>query len=303
MLSVVIPAYNEEKMVSRASEVIASVLKENDIAYEIIFVNDGSNDSTWNEIKTQISQCENVKGISFSRNFGKEAAIFAGLSECKGECAVVIDCDLQHPPQKIIEMYQLWKEGYEIIEGRKNSRGKENPFHGYAAKIFYKMISNATGVDMQDASDYRLMDRKVITALINMTEHDAFFRALSSWVGFKTKEVYYDVAEREAGESKWSTKSLVKYAMINISSFTSFPLQVVTILGIVMLIMSVVLSAETLIKWGMNKAVEGFTTMIIMQCFTGSILMISLGIIGYYISKIYASVQNRPRYIISERQG
>lgn len=303
MLSVIIPAYNEEKNIAKARDVIANVLIENQIEYEIIFINDGSKDSTWNKIKNEIYNYKYVKGISFSRNFGKESAIFAGLSECNGDCAVVIDCDLQHPPVKIVEMYHYWEEGFEIIEGKKNSRGKENILHCCAAGIFYTLISNATGIDMKNASDYRLIDRKVINVLMNMTEHDAFFRALSSWVGFKTKEVYYDVESRYSGESKWSTKSLIKYAITNISSFTSFPLQIVTILGVLMLILSLVLSTQTFVRWLIGRAVEGFTTVIIMQCFTGSILMISLGIIGYYISKIYISIQNRPKYIISEKLG
>ena len=301
MLSVIIPSFNEEQLIMKTAEVISGLLKGQDIEHELLFVNDGSSDKTWEEIQKAREKNESVRGISFSRNFGKEAAIFAGLGECKGDCAVVIDCDLQHPPEKILEMYTLWQEGYEIVEGVKNSRGKESGAHKFAAKAFYSLISNAAGIDMENASDFKLLDRKAINALLNMTEKDAFFRALSSWVGFKSTQVTYDVREREIGQTKWSTKALIRYAVTNITSFTSLPLQIVTFLGVVMFIFSLVMGIDALVNYFCGRAVEGFTTVIILQCFTGSVLMISLGIIGYYISKIYAGIQDRPRYIISER--
>ena len=301
MLSVVIPAYNEEKMIARTAESITSLLDNNDIDHELLFVNDGSSDATWRCIEESHEADPRIRGISFSRNFGKEAAVFAGLTECKGDCAVVIDCDLQHPPEKIIEMYRLWEQGYEIVEGVKADRGKESAAHAFAAKCFYRIISDATDIDMSNASDFKLLDRKAIHALINMTERDAFFRALSSWVGFRTTQVSYDVREREAGESNWSTGALIRYAISNITSYTSLPLQVVTILGMVMLVLGVVISVQSLYKWYTGSALEGFTTVIILQCFSSSFIMISLGIIGYYISKIYEGIQNRPRYIISEK--
>jgi len=183
----------------------------------------------------------------------------------------------------------------------KADRGKESAAHAFAAKCFYRIISDATDIDMSNASDFKLLDRKAIHALIHMTERDAFFRALSSWVGFRTTQVSYDVREREAGESNWSTGALIRYAISNITSYTSLPLQVVTILGMVMLVLGVVISVQSLYKWYTGSALEGFTTVIILQCFSSSFIMISLGIIGYYISKIYEGIQNRPRYIISEK--
>lgn len=300
MLSVIIPSYNEEKMIQKTSDVISDILEKENIDYELIFIDDGSKDETWNKIEEASKKNNRVHGVSFSRNFGKEAAIYAGLESSKGDCAVVIDCDLQHPPVKMVDMYRLWENGYEIVEGVKTSRGKEGAAHGLAAKCFYKIISNAIGIDMSNASDYKLVDRKVICALLNMTEKDAFFRALSSWVGFKTTQVEYEVQDREEGTSKWSLKMLIKYALTNITSFTSVPLQIITILGVIMLIVCIGLSIQTLIRWGMGNAVEGFTTVIILQCFSSSILMLGLGIIGYYISKIYSSVQNRPKYIVSK---
>lgn len=303
MLSVIIPAYNEEAMISKAAQVIGEVLEEADIPHELIFVDDGSKDATWEQISLASASWPMVRGIHFSRNFGKEAAMLAGLTESHGDCCVVIDCDLQHPPEKIVEMYRLWEQGYEIIEGQKSSRGTEGKLHTLAARAFYSVISAATGFDMENASDFKLLDRKAVNVLINMRERNAFFRALSSWIGFKTTYVTFDVRDREAGVSKWSTKSLVKYALSNISSFSTAPMQVVTALGTIMFVISVVLGVIALVQKFCGQALEGFTTVILIQLFTGSIVMISLGIIGYYIAKIYEEIKGRPRYIIAETCG
>ena len=300
MISVVIPAYNEEEMVSKAAEVIGGILTTQNIDFELLFVNDGSKDQTWNNICKVAEKNSKIRGINFSRNFGKESAMFAGLAQARGDCVVVIDCDLQHPPEKIVEMYRLWEQGYEIVEGVKSSRGKESVFHTLAAKCFYGLISNATSVDMANASDFKLLDRKVVDVLLKMPEKNAFFRALSSWVGFKSVQVEYDVQMRAAGQSKWSTRSLIKYAITNITSFTAVPMQIVTVLGLIMLVIAVLLAAGALYQKIVGIALEGFTTVIILLCFIGSVIMISLGIIGYYIAKIYEEVKGRPRYIISE---
>ena len=302
LLSVVLPAYNEEEMIEKAANTIADILSKEKIEYELIFVDDGSKDSTWEKICEAADRNDKVRGISFSRNFGKESAMFAGLSEAEGDCVAVLDCDLQHPPEKLVEMYRLWEQGYEVIEGVKSSRGNESAAHGFAAKTFYRIISKSTGVDMSRASDFKLLDRKAVLVLQNLPERNAFFRALSSWVGFKTAQISYDVREREAGQSKWSTISLTKYAMSNITSFTSFPMQIVTFLGVFMLILSVILTVISLVQYFSGTAAAGFTTVITLQCFTGSVIMIALGIIGYYIAKIYNEVQGRPKYIIAKRK-
>ncbi|MBR6172003.1 MAG: glycosyltransferase family 2 protein [Eubacterium sp.] len=302
LLSVVLPAYNEEEMIEKAANTIADILSKEKIEYELIFVDDGSKDSTWEKICEAADRNDKVRGVSFSRNFGKESAMFAGLTEAEGDCVAVLDCDLQHPPEKLVEMYRLWEQGYEVIEGVKSSRGNESAAHGFAAKTFYRIISKSTGVDMSRASDFKLLDRKAVLVLQNLPERNAFFRALSSWVGFKTAQISYDVREREAGQSKWSTISLTKYAMSNITSFTSFPMQIVTFLGVFMLILSVILTVISLVQYFSGTAAAGFTTVITLQCFTGSVIMIALGIIGYYIAKIYNEVQGRPKYIIAKRK-
>lgn len=300
LLSVIIPAYNEELMIEKTADRIAEILEEAAIAYELIFVDDGSKDSTWDRITEAQGKNPSVRGIRFSKNFGKESAIFAGLYYAKGACSVVIDCDLQHPPEKIVEMYRLWEEGYEIVEAVKSSRGNESIFHAAGASGFYKIISAVTGIDMKRASDFKLLDRKAVNVLLNIREKNTFFRALSSWIGFKTKQIEFDVQERVLGETKWSSRALVKYAFSNITSFSTAPLQIVTFLGMIMLAASVVLSINTLYQKIMGIALGGFTTVILLQLFTGSIIMISLGIIGYYIAKIYEEVQGRPRFIVAE---
>ena len=302
LLSVVIPAFNEEGIIPKTGETISRILSENEIEYELIFVDDGSKDGTWDRICELADGNDKIRGVSFSRNFGKEAAMFAGLNEAEGDCVAVIDCDLQHPPEKLVEMYRLWEQGYEVIEGIKNSRGRESVAHGLSARLFYKMISKSTGVDMSRASDFKLLDRKAVLVLQNMPEKAAFFRALSSWVGFRTAQISYDVREREIGKTKWSTGSLIKYAMTNVTSFTTLPMQLVTFLGIFMFLLSLVLTVVALVQYFTGASVEGFTTVIILQCFTGSVIMIALGIIGYYISKIYEEVKGRPRYIIARRR-
>jgi dolichol-phosphate mannosyltransferase len=303
MLSIILPSYNEEKMIIEATKRVGAIMREANIDYELLFVDDGSKDSTWAMIEQAAQLDKNVVGVHFSRNFGKEAAMFAGLEQAKGDCCAVMDCDLQHPPEKLVEMYRLWEQGYEVIEGVKEDRGQESGFHRFAANSFYGLISKATGMDMSSSSDFKLLDRKVVDTLNAMPERNVFFRALSYWVGYKQATVSYCVQERTAGESKWSTKSLIKYALTNITSFSSAPLHIVTVLGIVMLIVSVVLGVTALVQKICGVALGGFTTVILLLLFASSIIMISLGIIGYYIARIYDEIKGRPRYIVSKICG
>jgi dolichol-phosphate mannosyltransferase len=300
MLSVILPSYNEERMIKKAASRIGEILAGADIPYEIVFVNDGSTDGTWREIE-EVSSCDpHVTGVLFSRNFGKEAAMFAGLASASGECCAVMDCDLQHPPETLIEMYRLWEQGYEVIEGIKRTRGKESALHRASAGMFYCIISKAAKIDMSRASDFKLLDRKAVDAMLSMPEKNTFFRALSSWVGFRTTSVEFDVQERTEGESKWSSWSLIKYAIQNIVAFSTVPMQCVTVAGVLVFFMAVILGIQSLIHYFSGSAVEGFTTVILLILIIGSIIMISLGIIGYYIAKIYEEVKARPRYIISK---
>jgi dolichol-phosphate mannosyltransferase len=200
-------------------------------------------------------------------------------------------------------MYRLWQQGYEVVEGVKESRGRESGAHALAADSFYRLISRATGMDMSNASDFKLLDRKVVDTLNQMPERNVFFRALSYWVGYRKTEVRYAVQERAAGQSKWTTGRLVAYALNNLASFSSAPMQVVTWIGIIFLILSVVLGAQTLLKKFLGHALEGFTTVILIQLISCGLILLSLGIIGFYVARIYEEIKGRPRYIVSETCG
>lgn len=298
-LSIVLPSYNEEQNIANTGRVLSELMEKNGISYELVFISDGSKDGTYSEICRLQSQNPNVKGAEFSRNFGKEAAIFAGLELTTGDAVVVMDCDLQHPPEIIIEMVDKWKNGAEVVEGIKNSRGRENIFHKAFANCFYGIMSALIKMDMKSSSDFKLLDRKVVNALLELPEKDTFFRALSFWVGYKKETVIYDVQERQFGTSKWSFSSLVRYAISNVTSFTTLPLKVVSWVGVTFVILSIGLAIQTLVRFCMGTAVEGFTTVILLILMIGGLLMVSLGIIGNYIARIYEEVKGRPRYIIS----
>lgn len=300
VLSVVLPAYNEELMMEKICNVLHEILSNAGISYELVLINDGSTDNTWNKILKAGEKDPHILGIRFSRNFGKEAAILAGLSQTSGDVIAVMDCDLQHPPETLIEMYHKWEKGYEVIEGVKKSRGKESFLHKESAGFFYKLMSEATKVDMQNASDFKMMDRKVVNSILSLPERNIFFRATSSWVGYRTAYVEFEVQEREAGESKWSTWSLIKYAFTNIVAFTTAPLQVVTVGGGICFFCSLLMILYSLIQYFCGHAIEGYTTTILLLLLIGSAIMLSLGVIGYYLAKIYEEVKRRPRYIISE---
>ena len=290
-------------MIAQTFKTVKEIMDGASIPFEIIFVDDGSKDMTYVNITKLAGSNTEVRGISFSRNFGKESAIFAGLESAAGACCVIMDCDLQHPPATIVEMYRLWEQGYDVVEGVKSSRGKETPIHKFCANSFYGIISKLTDIDMTNASDFKLLDRRAIEALLLMPERTPFFRALSSWIGFKTATVSFEVQERTVGTSKWSMWSLVKYAIRNITSFSGAPMQFVTFMGWVMLIFSFIFAIQSLYRYFTGTALEGFTTVILLLLIIGSVLMISLGIIGHYISRIYDEIKGRPRYIISKRCG
>lgn len=298
LLSVVIPAFNEEENVANTAHVLGQVLAEANIRYELIFVSDGSKDKTFGEVLKLSRSGAPVRGIAFSRNFGKEAAIFAGLAKVQGDCAVVMDCDLQHPPQTVVEMFRLWEQGYEVVEGVKNTRGREFFLHKLFAGAFYKIISGLTGFDMKNASDFKLLSKNVVQILLDMPERKTFFRALSFWVGFKTCQVHYDVQDRAFGKTKWSPVKLIRYAISNIVAFSTRPLNIVTYIGVAALLAGAILTVQTIINWARGVALEGFTTVILLLLFLGGGILLGLGLIGWYVAAIYEEVKGRPRYVV-----
>ena len=300
LLSVVLPSYNEEMNVENTAKTLAALFEKEKMDYELVFVSDGSRDKTFEAIKKQSEENPRVKGVEFSRNFGKEAGIFAGLELATGDAVVVMDCDLQHPPEVIPKMWELWKDGAQIVEGKKSSRGKESIFHRMSAGLFYKIMSGLIKMDMSSSSDFKLLDRRVVDVLLGLPERNTFFRALTFWAGFDTRTVEYEVQERKYGSSKWNFFSLMKYAISNATSFSTLPLQLVTMMGTISIIFSVILGIQTLVKYLMGNSVEGFTTVILLVLIIGGFIMLSLGIIGHYIARVYEEVKGRPKYVINK---
>lgn len=300
VLSIVLPAYNEEQNIANTVKVLSEILEQNKIDYELVFISDGSRDGTYAEIVKAAAENPRVKGAEFSRNFGKEAGIFAGLELASGDAVIVMDCDLQHPPQLIPQMWKLWQDGVEVVEGVKSDRGKESLGYKLSAGLFYRIMSKLIKIDMSASSDFKLLDRKVVDVLLGLPERNTFFRALSFWAGFRTESLPYEVQERQFGKSKWSFWILMKYAISNVTSFSTLPLQLVTVLGMISILFSVVLAIQTLVRFLMGNSLGGFTTVILLILIIGGFLMLSLGIIGHYIARIYEEVKGRPKYIISK---
>lgn len=304
MLSVIIPAHNEQDNAPLAASAISRLLAAHGIDYELIFVDDGSQDRTWLRLTQLAASDERIKAIALSRNFGKESAIFAGLENALGDVCAVMDCDMQHPPETLIEMYRVWEQSggsVDVVEAKKRDRGRENAVYRAFAKLFYRLIGDLSGLDMADASDFKLLDRRAVDALLSMPERLTFFRAMSSWVGFNTEVVYFDVAERQSGKSDFTAWVSVKYAIRSITAFTSAPMQLVTIMGIVTFLIAIIFGINTLANKITGRSAEGFPTVILLLLITSAIIMFSLGIIGYYLSKIYEELKQRPRYIISDK--
>ena len=303
-VTVIVPVYNEAENLRRLYDKVRDIgtgLTESTFSW--IFVNDGSTDVSLDVIRELAEKDSTVKYISFSRNFGKEAALFAGIRNTDGDCTVVLDADLQHPPALIKEMYKLWKEGYDVVEGIKQDRGKESVIHGLFTKLFYRMISSAVKIDMANSSDYKLLDRKVTEELAKLKERNTFFRALSFWVGFKTTSVYYEVADRASGRSKWSTRSLMKYAIKNVICFSYLPLHIISIVGIIFVLIALGIGIDAILSYFRNNAASGFPTIVFLMLIGFGGCLISLGIIGVYIAQIYDEVKKRPQYIIGRRIG
>ncbi len=297
LLSIVIPVYNEKKLIKKSISEIKKVLEKQEYSYEFVLVDDGSTDGSWKELVELSSETKNFKAIKLSRNFGKEAALCAGLDKAQGDAVVVMDADLQHPPKTIPKMVKLWLSGdYDVIDGIKKEQGGNRFF----ANTFYNLFKKLAGFDLKDASDFKLLDIQVVEAWRSMPERETFFRAMSFWIGFRRSRVYFTVPKRLKGSSKWSLFKLFKLALGAITSFSPFPLHLVTFAGWLFFAASVILAIQTLYMRIMGLALDGFTTVILLILITGSLLMISLGIIGAYIAKIYEEVKRRPRYIVSE---
>jgi glycosyltransferase involved in cell wall biosynthesis len=305
VLSVIIPAHNESQGIERAVTHIAEILTacvEN--AWEIIVVDDGSSDDTYQKICTLSQVDARIKGIALSRNFGKENALLAGLDYATGAAVITLDADLQHPPSFIPEMLDKWRAGAKIVHAVKRSRKKDSAWQKFTAYCINHLISGLGGINVKNSSDFKLLDREIVDIITHqLPEKQRFFRGLTSWLGFTEDYIYFDVAEREGDESKWSFWSLLELAITALTSFTGFPLRIITFLGILTLMLGFGVATEALWSLVQHQSVSGYTTIIICLLLIGSFVMISLGIIGEYIAKIYDEVKGRPHYLIRGSVG
>jgi glycosyltransferase involved in cell wall biosynthesis len=300
-LSLIVPAFNEEEGLGQALRQIHASAQAAGLPYELIVVDDGSTDGTWSALARLCAEMRELQAVRFSRNFGKEAAIAAGIERADGDAAIIMDADLQHPPELIPEMVRLWRdEGWDVIEAVKRHRGREWWIHRLMARSFYSAARILTGHNLQDASDYKLLDRRVLDAWRRFGERATFFRGLVSWLGFHRTQIFFNVPERLQGGSRWSFGGLTGLAIHALTSFSAVPLQVVTALGVVTLLLAVGVGIQALRLWYEGLALPGFTTVILLQLTTSGFLMLSLGIIGTYVARIYDEVKARPRYIIRD---
>jgi glycosyltransferase involved in cell wall biosynthesis len=301
LISVVVPLYREGTHLANTLKEIMATLSTIEISSELILVDDGSPDNTWDVIGTQRKLYPTIIGIRLSRNFGKEAALAAGLDIARGDAIVVMDGDLQHPPTLIPTMVTRWREGADIVEAIKEHRGTESAYSKLRAKAFYTIFSRLTGYDLHGASDFKLMSRRVLDAWKELGERNLFFRGMSAWLGFRSTRIPFQVPERIGGESGWSLTKLIRLAMTAVTSFSSAPLHLITLAGLGFVIFAVVLGGQTLYLKFLGKAIDGFTTVILLLLVIGGGIMLGMGIIGTYIARIYDEVKGRPRYIISDK--
>jgi len=300
-LSIVIPIYREGSHLEVLLSRIMDILVPTKESFELILVDDGSPDNTWKIIEKESKKYPMLRALKLSRNFGKESAISAGLKVANGNAVVVMDGDLQHPPELIPEMLKLWRGSKaDVIEAVKVKRSKESFFNKIGARLFYASLKRLSGYDLTNLTDFKLMDSRVVKAWLQMGERNLFFRGMSAWLGFEHLKIPFEVPGRASGKSTMSISRLVRLALTAITSFSSLPLHLVTIAGVMFFLFSIFLAAQTIYMKLSGFAVSGFTTVILLQLIIGSLLMITLGIVGEYIARIYEEVKRRPRYVIAQ---
>ena len=302
-ISILIPCYNEEKSLPILYPELVKLMDGHPgYDWELLFVNDGSTDDTLTVLRQLRQQDARVNYVDLSRNFGKEAAMLAGFDYVTGDCMVIIDADLQHPPTLIPEMIKCWEQGYDDVYAKRRTRGKESWLRKRLSLQFYKILQSSSRFDvLQNVGDFRLLDRCCINALKKMRESERYTKGMYSWIGFKKKEVEFEQGDRVAGESSWSYRRLFSFALDGITSFTNVPLRVSTIVGFLVSLCAFLYMIYVFVKaliWG--DPVQGYPTLVILILFLGGVQLLSLGIIGEYIGRIYNETKNRPDYIVRQ---
>ncbi|MEM7103953.1 MAG: glycosyltransferase family 2 protein [Bacteroidota bacterium] len=301
-LSIVIPIFNEEKNLPILYDRLSAVCQKLRVSYELIFVNDGSSDGSLEKIRLLSNTDQAVDFIDFSRNFGHQLAVTAGLDHAEGDAVVIIDGDLQDPPEFIEDLYRKWQEGYEVVYAKRKKRKGEKRLKRYTAAIFYRILSSITSINIPiDTGDFRIIDRKVVEALKQMPEHNKFIRGQIAWIGFNQVALEYERDERHSGTTGYTIKKMFSFAMDGITAFSNFPLRLVTFAGFVVSLVAFILILYALYsKFILKDFVQGWTSIMLSILFLGGIQLISIGIIGEYISRINNNARNRPLYIIRE---
>lgn len=305
-ISLLIPAYNEEETLPLLYKELCNVIKDiKNYEFEILFINDGSNDNTLNILRMLQDRDSRVNYISFSRNFGKETAMIAGFDYATGDAAVVLDADLQDPPELLSEMIKYWEQGYDDVYAKRRTREGESWLKKFTSHAFYKLLQKMTKIQIQeDTGDFRLLDKSAIQALKKLREKQRYTKGMFSWIGFNKKEILFDRKPRAAGKTKWNYLKLFNLALEGVTSFTTFPLRIATLIGMIVSVLSIIYMFIILIKsiiW--QDPVQGYPSMMVTILFLGGVQLISLGIIGEYVGRIFNETKNRPLYIISEHNN
>ena len=303
-LSLVLPCLNEGAHLAATLATLASALEALGLAHEIVVVDDGSSDDTWQVLEREARARPHLVAVRLSRRFGKEQALVAGLERARGAGVLVMDADLQHPPALIPAMVRAWREEhYDVVEAVKTRRGEEPFLATLGARLFYPLFRRLSGFDLEGASDFKLLDRRVLEAWSAMGERNVFFRGMSAWLGFRRKRLEFEVAPRTGGSSGWSPLRLVRLAVNGITAFSTAPIHLITALGCLFLLFALGLGVQTLYNKLHGTAETGFTTVIVLVLMVGSLILISLGVIGLYIARIYEEVKGRPRYVVRAELG
>jgi glycosyltransferase involved in cell wall biosynthesis len=300
-ISVVMPVYREASHIGIVLRAVFEALAKVDISFEFVLVDDGSPDDTWSVLNEQAKLFPMLRAVRLSRNFGKELALCAGLEIARGDAVIVMDSDGQHPPSLLPKVISTWREtGVDIVEATKITRGKETLFSKISAALFYLIWNKLSGFELKGASDYKLLNRRAVNAYLQMRERNVFFRGMTAWLGFSRAQIPFEVVGRGGGQSGWSMLRLLGLALNGITAFSAVPLQIITFAGVIFLLFAVALGAQALLLMWRGLAVSGFTTVVLLLLIIGSLLMISLGIIGEYLARIYEEVKGRPRYVIAQ---
>ena len=305
-ITILIPAYNEEESLNALYERISKIMNEmTNYEFELLFVNDGSKDNTLNIIKELRKKDERISYVDFARNFGKEVAMIAGLDYAKGDCVIIMDADLQDPPELVPQMVELWEQGYDDVYAKRKSRAGETWLKKFTSKMYYEVLQSLTKVEIQkDTGDFRLLDRRCVNALRKMRESGRCSKSMFSWIGYNKKEILYDRDPRFAGQTKWNYKKLIDLAIDGITSFTTSPLRIATYISIPTFLALIIYFIYVIIKCiRLNVAIQAFQAIILLILFFAGVQIVLIGIMGEYLGRIFNESKNRPLYLVNEYNG